>query len=136
MIDPGRESRYWRRGGKVRLRSPSALPDGLTVLDVARDETEGKGRTWSGALLNRLTRSLKEVCRALAPDGGWMVEGANAGESEVERYGWRLVRDDSNMFAGMGDTFSPPAERPATAISGITLLIPSLTLEGDRAPRR
>lgn len=96
----GGESRRLRCRGKVREHSaPSTLPVGLAVRDVDR-EREGSGRTWSEVLLNLLIRSLNEGCRDL-------LEGApTVGESEVERYAGRLMRDGPRLFAGRRDTVS------------------------------
>lgn len=102
----GNESRNLRRG-RVRERSPpSVLPDGLAVREVVV-ETDGRGRTWSGFCSNLLMRSLNEGCRVLLEKAVGLTEGpASVGESDVERYGCRLVREVSRTFVGSGDTRS------------------------------
>ena len=109
ILGGGGEGSRKRRRGRARDRSvPSTLPDGLAVREVGRD-AEGRGRTWSEALLKRLMRSLKEGCRDLIEGtvGEPLADGPpKVGESEVERWAGRLVREESRTFAGSGDTRS------------------------------
>lgn len=102
----GSESRNLRRG-RLRERSPpSALPEGLAVREVVVD-TDGRGRTWSGFCSNLLTRSLNEDCRVRLENAVALTDGPpKVGESDVARYGCRLVREVSKVFVGSGDTRS------------------------------
>lgn len=112
-----------RRRGRTRERSePSALPEGLAAREVDRD-TDGRGGSWSGALLNRLMRSLKEDCRDLIEPAVAvpLADGPpRVGESDVERWTGCLVREAPGTFAGSGDTRSLRPEYLAAM-----LLLPS-----------